>query len=445
MKTLKSSILIALLFGLLASLHAQSGWFLQSSTTKEMLNSVCFVNQNVGWVAGGPDICFTRDGGSEWVKQNYPCGLNDDFFFNSVYFIDELTGFVTGTVSSIPHFAKRNLILKTTNGGVDWFRMQCCGGSELFSVHFEDTFIGWAAGNDYIINTTDGGMTWAPQPVPAAMNDTYTFTSVFFINKMVGWVAGKLNTGHITNDYNVLFKTTNGGQEWIRNFVIEGEGFNSVYFENTMNGWAVGNNTIYFTKDGGKYWEESYFPSGENDYFTFKSVHFVNPLIGWVSGELFVDPPQRTYSIVIKTYDGGLNWNIENLNTELCLNSIHFEDADIGWTVGKEGAIYKTTNGGKSFDDRVSKASGKKPVLSQNYPNPFNPVTKISFTVSKNSFVSLKVYDMSGREVKSLVNETKSPGNYSVDFNGSDFTSGVYFYKIQAGDFTETKRMMLVK
>lgn len=445
MRTLKTSILIALLFGLLSSLRAQSGWFEQISGTKEMLSGVYFVDINTGWVVGGSDICYTRNGGTDWTHQLYPVGMNEEFYFNSVYFIDELTGFVSGTVKSIRPVSSHNLILKTTNGGMDWQRLQCCGGSELFSIHFEDPLIGWAAGNDYIINTTDGGITWAPQPVPASLNDTYKFTSIYFINKMTGWSAGKMNTGHITNDYNVLFKTTNGGQEWIRNFVIEGDGFNSVCFQNTMCGWAVGNNSIYFTKDGGKFWEESYFPSGENDYFKFKSVHFTNPLNGWVSGELFVSPPQMLYSIVMKTYDGGLTWNLENLNIDMCLNSIHFENANIGWTVGKEGIIYKTTNGGKSFDDRVNKVSTKKSSLSQNYPNPFNPVTKISFTISNNAFVSLKVYDMSGREVKSLVNEFKSPGNYSADFNASDLTSGVYFYKIQAGDYTDVKKMILIK
>jgi hypothetical protein len=83
--------------------------------------------------------------------------------------------------------------------------------------------------------------------------------------------------------------------------------------------------------------------------------------------------------------------------------------------------------------------------LSQNYPNPFNPVTKINFALPKQGFVSLKIYDVLGREVRTLVNEVKSVGTYSVDFNASEFASGVYFYKMETDGFSDIKRMMLIK
>ncbi|MFA7360914.1 MAG: T9SS type A sorting domain-containing protein [Candidatus Kapaibacterium sp.] len=83
--------------------------------------------------------------------------------------------------------------------------------------------------------------------------------------------------------------------------------------------------------------------------------------------------------------------------------------------------------------------------LSQNYPNPFNPVTKINFAIPKQGIVSLKIYDVLGREVKTLVNEIKSAGFYSVDFNGNDFASGVYFYRLESESFRDTKRMLLIK
>jgi len=83
--------------------------------------------------------------------------------------------------------------------------------------------------------------------------------------------------------------------------------------------------------------------------------------------------------------------------------------------------------------------------LAQNYPNPFNPTTKINFAIPKQGFVTLKVYDMLGKEVANLVNEVKVAGNYSVDFNAASLASGVYFYRIEASDFVDTKRMMLIK
>ncbi len=83
--------------------------------------------------------------------------------------------------------------------------------------------------------------------------------------------------------------------------------------------------------------------------------------------------------------------------------------------------------------------------LEQNYPNPFNPVTNIRFSIKEQNFVTLKIYDITGREIKTLVNEVKSPGEYIISFDGSDFASGIYFFKITAGDFVSVKKMMLIK
>ncbi len=83
--------------------------------------------------------------------------------------------------------------------------------------------------------------------------------------------------------------------------------------------------------------------------------------------------------------------------------------------------------------------------LKQNYPNPFNPSTRISFSIPNEEFVSLKVFNSLGEEVKELVNETRSAGNYIVDFNASNLTSGVYFYKLKTNSFTEVKKMILIR
>ena len=90
--------------------------------------------------------------------------------------------------------------------------------------------------------------------------------------------------------------------------------------------------------------------------------------------------------------------------------------------------------------------------LEQNYPNPFNPSTKIKYTIPsvtlsgvEGSLVQLKVYDALGNEVATLINEEKPAGNYEVDFNASKLSSGIYFYKLQAGSFVDTRKMLLLK
>jgi hypothetical protein len=83
--------------------------------------------------------------------------------------------------------------------------------------------------------------------------------------------------------------------------------------------------------------------------------------------------------------------------------------------------------------------------LSQNYPNPFNPVTQIKFGIPKQGFVTLKVYDILGREVAQLVNTVKAAGTYVIDFDASKLASGTYFYRIESGSFTDVKKMVLIK
>jgi hypothetical protein len=83
--------------------------------------------------------------------------------------------------------------------------------------------------------------------------------------------------------------------------------------------------------------------------------------------------------------------------------------------------------------------------LSQNYPNPFNPTTKISFSLANDGIVNIKLYDALGREVKTLINEHKNKGNYEIIFNASSLSSGVYFYRIEAGKFSAAKKLQLIK
>ncbi len=120
------------------------------------------------------------------------------------------------------------------------------------------------------------------------------------------------------------------------------------------------------------------------------------------------------------------------------------------------GALYLGLTGGNQniFWDRYSAVTGvnhdgniipAKYELKQNYPNPFNPQTKIEFNISANSFVSLKIYDIMGREIKSLVSGNYNAGSYSVDFNAANLASGIYFYKLEAGNFSEVKKMNLIK
>ena len=128
----------------------------------------------------------------------------------------------------------------------------------------------------------------------------------------------------------------------------------------------------------------------------------------------------------------------------------YYSYTDRGLPTGKYYYRLKQTdlNGNYEYfnlNNEVNIGIPAKYELSQNYPNPFNPSTNLEFSISNMGFVSLKVYNASGREVATLVNEIKSAGYYSVNFNGADLSSGIYFYTLKANNFSSTKRMMLVK
>jgi len=102
---------------------------------------------------------------------------------------------------------------------------------------------------------------------------------------------------------------------------------------------------------------------------------------------------------------------------------------------------------GEESEDRIFSEDNSLPMefSIRNYPNPFNPVTNIVYNLPKDEFVKIKIYDALGKEIMTIVNEFKEAGKYNVSFNGVNFSSGIYYYRIEAGSFIQTKKMLLIK
>jgi hypothetical protein len=151
--------------------------------------------------------------------------------------------------------------------------------------------------------------------------------------------------------------------------------------------------------------------------------------------------------MIFKTTDGGDTWTASTVPTTRTLNAIYFYSERRGFAVGDSGTIFYTNNGGDLVVD-VGKEPSPAPqefLLGQNYPNPFNAATVISYKLKMKSFITVTVMDLLGREVAMLVNEEKPAGSYSVRWNAANFPSGVYFYRLTAGSFSETKRLSLIR
>lgn len=200
---------------------------------------------------------------------------------------------------------------------------------------------------------------------------------------------------------------------------------------NTLSTWTTTGWTIVFSG--------SYYPQAAGlQYIELQTPYFWNG-----TGNLLVE-------ICFDNYDYLENTTVQSTSQSGTVMHYH-EDYETGCDMtGFSSASYRpnacflisaVTGIGENSQDRLPDSYS----LSQNFPNPFNPVTKINFAIQKQGLVSLKIYDILGREIRTLVNEIKQAGYYSVDFNGSDFASGVYFFRIESGSYKDTKRMMLVK
>ena len=201
----------------------------------------------------------------------------------------------------------------------------------------------------------------------------------------------------------------------------------------TLNGYILGDGgTILKTTDGGATWQVQ--PSPGTSLNAFK---FLDTGEGWVaadSGKIF------------KTVDGGNTWLSQNSGVQSSLTSVDFTDRLHGVAVGGSGVVLVTKNGGvTAVSERTIASVPGSPTLQQNYPNPFNPSTTINYSLPANSRVVLKVYDLLGREVRTLVDEKQNAGYHNVTFQAAGLPSGVYFYRLQAATYSETKKLLLLK
>jgi photosystem II stability/assembly factor-like uncharacterized protein len=421
---MKIVIKLSFISFLLIAFQIEAQWFQQNSPVTVNLNSSSFINQNNGWVAGdNGTILYTSDGGINWNRQttNYTTPLL------SISFCDESNGWAAGY----------GIILKTTNGGLDWnriyndtleyirnFKVKCISPVIIFILRdrFEEDFYT----DTKIWKTTDNGESWkdiSPYESRFSFLRDFSFTS-----SENGWACG---VGGDVSGYQI-HRTTDGGTNWTTKH------FNSptlwsmqkILFKNTTEGWATDWVTLYYTSDGGEIWNVSGVPNFNDltDIVMFGSIGYASRLIGKIE----------------KTTDFGNSWIEQSTAPANFVTDIEFINENIGWAVGWNGMIYKTTNGGVTSIDEENQIINSF-ILHQNYPNPFNPNTTITYFIPKESFVKLSVFNSLGQLVKTLVDEIQMQGEYQIDFISNGLTSGVYYYQLASENNTITKKFMLLK
>jgi hypothetical protein len=193
------------------------------------------------------------------------------------------------------------------------------------------------------------------------------------------------------------------------------------------------------TTDGGSIWTTQ--TCGTS--YPLSGVHFTNADTGWAVG---------WFGTILHTTDGGSTWTLQASGTANSFRGVHFTDSNTGWVVGAGGTILHTTTGGVTSIEENGNFDDSPVILSlvHNFPNPFNRQTTIEYTLPEKNTVSVNIYNVLGREIRSLLHKFQQAGTHSVVWNSRDnagrkVSSGTYFLRLEAGEQTSTKKLCVVR
>jgi photosystem II stability/assembly factor-like uncharacterized protein len=435
---MKALLVYLLLLSASSNIFSQSGWMQISSGTSSSLSNEFFLNENTGWICGSyGTIIKTTNKGANWILQQ----SNMNFELSDIHFINVNTGWAAGGVFVSPGTADNRMnICKTTNGGLNWnvILSETDFDNRLSVIYFSDASNGIALGRGgngsvttgVIRRTSNGGTNWSYNGFRSTvMKQIDSQSNIWIISKYAD------DTGHDTSylqyssDFGITWNTKlKTSQHAFLDFNLVND--STIILLTRVDTIAFANG-ILSTTNAGNDWRVTTFFAGTAVF----NLEFVDVNTGWAAG-----------SIIYRTTNGGSNW-LEQLNVyPEDINGVLMRDHKSGIAYGDQGMLYTTSTGGIMNSISYSTATPKDFELCQNYPNPFNPLTIISYEIGKSNFVTIKVYDVSGKYVTTVVNEVKSAGRYEVEFNASELPSGLYFYSLLInGKIVSTKRMVLTK
>ncbi len=454
MKKVEINIIICLSF--FSSIFSQpNGWsedvIIPSPPHLNCVSSyVCiFRPYRAGWIGGiNGVILYTSNSGTNWIyRTSSLIGTNS---VNAIEAINDSIALCAFNSSNTTY------ILRTTNMGVNWQSIFQQQNGFIRSIRFDYNYgitwfcsptTGYAIGDPVggrwtIFKTTNTGISFDSAGLYVAQSGSETS----FNNSLECWYPFVI----FGTNSSKIYRSTNQGINW-SSIAIPYQNVASIAFNGPS--WVAYTGGILTAKstNGGINWQLITLPGTGNCIFNSLSGYS-----GWyVKGqEIYRTTTSGNWIFSYLTPNGG-NY------TDISLRLSVFESGILaGWAVKDNGTVSKyfaTIAGIKKIENYIPEDFS----LSQNYPNPFNPNTKIKFDIPslvrrgaglrlngvEDSWrvVVLKVYDILGREIATLVNEKLSPGTYEVEFDGTNYASGVYYYTLTAGKYTDTKKMVLMK
>jgi photosystem II stability/assembly factor-like uncharacterized protein len=409
---------------------AVNGWYQQfmPNLGGAQLSDITFVDSLNGFATtlyrttnDSAFILKTINGGDNWsINQTY------NYPFYKVQFINRDTGFALS-------FQK---LFKTTNRGSSWQIINIALSTAFVSMYVLNTDTIWGVATESltggVYRTTNGGANWDQQINLGSSNPNH----IYMYNGRMGFIG---------QDNFYLRRTSDGGQTWT---LINGAGgFLDMHFVDSLTGWKT---SMQKTTDGGLNWVNQIFPityaSG-----IIKFSHVSRDTI-WGVGGIISYPNGQFRGIIYNSTNGGNIWRYQIPDTSINIfKYLHneFTNQLIGWAYATQRGVHTTTGGNDTFFTSIKQISSNTPEnfkLNQNYPNPFNPSTRIGYELKVTGYVKILIYDITGKAIESLVDKKQNPGIYIADFNGANYSSGIYFYSLVINNqLIDTKKMILVK
>ncbi|CAN5636562.1 hypothetical protein BH10BAC5_BH10BAC5_01150 [soil metagenome] len=361
------------------------------------------------------------------------------------------------------YFAYTTKLHKSTNFGVNWFEFDSnLDDKFIISIKSMGNILFAASYGLGIYKSLDSGSTWSL--CNSGLTNLYISCiiidgNILYVgtNNGVFYSTNQGDSWNYTNNYvtvnclnvqnslilagtpNGTYISTNNGLSWsVNNIGLTNQYIYSVT-ESNNNIFVGTDNGVFISTNTGQSWAATSYLGGVANLRVY-TLNSINNVV--IAG---------TGSGIYTTTNNGIHWaaknegfHYQNLNTNTLVNTLYLNENFMLAGISDNSIWRRTTN---EITDVTT-----EPVqlinnfsLSQNYPNPFNPLTNIKFSLLKNSFVNLKVIDITGKQVAELVNENLQAGSFNYSFDGTGLTSGVYFYKLSAGNFSEVKKMVLMK
>jgi photosystem II stability/assembly factor-like uncharacterized protein len=411
------------------SLYSQSSWIKQICPTNTFLKKCVFADSLYGWAIGDSGIIInTANGGNTWSVQY----RKSDHYFRDIFFLNKYSGWAVAWINDQVNYG--SVIYKTTNSGINWnyqnfpdsnVYMNC-----IYFLNPNKGFLGCAGYFSSIFFTTDAGNNWLPCNVDSSFFSNFPVNTIDFYNSNTGFALG----GYYDIS-GIIWRTTNGGLSWNEKSVGP-EPMNGIAYLDSVNYLVSGGDyeygaSILKTSNAGNNWE--YIPL--NEFGIGYNISLRTTTEGYI--------PLGFSRTVLKSTNRGNNWIPFAFPDSASIYYICFVNSRNGWGVGYDGAVYKY-DPNPSYIHNLSSVIPENISLLQNYPNPFNSSTVLKFILENNSFVNIIIYDITGKELMTLLNRRLYKGENSVLFTNRNLSSGIYFYKISAENSYKFGKMIIL-